>query len=398
MGLKPNWALRENDPARMKIIIVSTAYPLRGGIAHYNALLAAHLRPRHTVETITFKRQYPKLLFPGKTQEESGGATHRDNISPAPQLIDSINPLNWVRVAGEIRRRQPDLLIFKYWLPFFGPCFGTIAKFAKRGAQTKVLFICDNVIPHERRPGDVMFTKYAFKQADYFIVQSDAVEQELRHYFPGAKYRKAPHPVFEIFGAPLAKSDARRELGITAKNVILYFGYVRPYKGVMTLLEAMQQVSAWRDELGETVLLVVGEFYDDEQKYRRRVRELNLESCVRFVADYVPNDHVARYFGAADVVVLPYLSATQSGIAQIAYHFDKPVIATHVGGLAEVVIHEKTGFLTPPDEPPALATALRRFYRENRETEFCANVQAEKRKYSWERIVEAIEEVVGLSS
>lgn len=377
----------------MKIIIVSTAYPLRGGIAHYNALLAAHLRPRHTVETITFKRQYPKLLFPGKTQEERGGATPRDDITPAPQLLDSINPLNWIQVAREIRRRRPDLLVFKYWLPFFGPCFGTIAKFAKRGTQTKVLFICDNVIPHERRPGDVKFTKYAFKHADYFIVQSDAVEKELRHYFPAAKYRKAPHPVFELFGAPLAKSDARRELGITAKNVILYFGYVRPYKGVMTLLEAMQQVRAWQNELGETLLLVVGEFYDDEQKYRQCVRELTLESCVRFVADYVPNDHVARYFSAADVVVLPYLSATQSGIAQIAYNFDKPVIATQVGGLAEVVIHEKTGFLTPPNEPPALAGAIRRFYCENLANEFSANVKIEKRKYSWERVVEAIEEL-----
>jgi len=378
----------------MHIIIVSTAYPLRGGIAHYNALLTSHLRKRHTVETITFKRQYPKLLFPGKTQEESGGASQHDEVAPAPQLMDSINPFNWIRVAKEIRRRKPDLLIFKYWLPFFGPCFGTIAKFAKRDNKTKAMFICDNVIPHERRPGDIAFTKYAFRQADYFIVQSDAVEQELLQYFPAAKYRQAPHPVFEIFGAAIAKAAARQELSLTAKNVILYFGYVRRYKGVMVLLEAMQHLKEWQAEIGETLLLVVGEFYDDEQKYRQRARELNLDSCVSFVADYVPNEHVSRYFGAADVVVLPYLSATQSGIAQIAYNFDRPVIATNVGGLAEVVIHEKTGFLVSPNEPRPLAEAIRRFYREKRENEFSANVKIEKRKYSWERVMAAIEELV----
>ncbi|MDZ7363247.1 MAG: glycosyltransferase [candidate division KSB1 bacterium] len=378
----------------MRIIIVSTAYPLRGGIAHYNALLASHLSRRHTVEIITFKRQYPKLFFPGKSQEESGGSFPQDGITPAPQWVDSINPLNWMRVAREIRRRKPDVLIFKYWLPFFGPCFGTIARLAKRGTKIKVLFICDNVIPHERRLGDVALTRYAFKPADYFIVQSDAVEKDLLQHFPDAIYRKAPHPVYEIFGAPMAKSAARKALGITARNVILYFGYIRPYKGVMVLLEAMAKLRQSQSEIGETLLLVVGEFYDDEQKYRRRGRELNLDSCLRFVANYVPTAEVAAYFSAADVVVLPYLSATQSGIAQIAYHFDKPVIATEVGGLTEVVIHEKTGFLAPRNDAPALAESIRRFYREHRENEFSENVKVEKQKYSWDRVVEAIEALV----
>jgi glycosyltransferase involved in cell wall biosynthesis len=379
----------------MKIVIVSTAYPLRGGIAHYNALLAAHLGKRHTVETITFKRQYPKLFFPGKTQEEAGGFSRPEGLMPAPQLVDSINPFNWISVARAIRRRRPDLLIFKYWLPFFGPCFGTIAKLAKRGTNVKVLFICDNIIPHERRPGDVAFTKYAFKHADYFIVQSEAVERELRQHFPDSTYRKAPHPVYEIFGAPLEKAAARKLLGISAKNVVLYFGYVRPYKGVMILLEAMKEIENRQREIGEVLLLLVGEFYDDERKYRQRVRDLKLEARVRFVNDYVPNDRVAGYFGAADVVVLPYLSATQSGIAQIAYNFDKPVIATDVGGLAEVVLHERTGFLVPPNEPHALAETVYRFYCEKRETEFSANVKIEKKKYSWENLVQHIEALAG---
>jgi len=375
----------------MNILIVGTAYPLRGGIAHYNALLAYHLKKNHTVATITFKRQYPAFLFPGKTQEESAGSYRTE---PAPQLIDSINPFNWIAIGREIRRRNPDLIIFKYWLPFFGPCFGTIAKVAKRGTRTKVLFICDNVIPHERRPGDVLFTRYAFRQADYFVVQSNAVEKDLLANFPGVKYRNVPHPVYDLFGAPLAKDEARRRLGITQKRVILYFGYVRQYKGLMVLIDAMKLIGDSAN-MADTLLLAVGECYDDETRYRDRIRALGLEQRIRFVSDYVPNDQVQLYFSAADVVALPYLSATQSGITQIAYSFDKPVIATNVGGLAEVVLDEETGYVVEPNSPAALANAVERFYRDNRETAFVANVRREKQKYSWENLVRQIEALVG---
>ena len=373
----------------MKIIILGTAYPLRGGIAHFNALLASQLQKKHAVRTITFKRQYPKIFFPGTTQDEPGG---RSDVPPAPRLIDSINPFNWIRVARMVRKEKPDLIIFKYWLPFFGPCFGTIAKLAKRNTGTKVLFICDNIIPHERRPGDVLFTRYAFRQADYFIVQSDAVELDLKRDFPGAVYRKVPHPLYEIFGDAMPKEKARAALGIAGKNVLLYFGYVRPYKGLMVLIDAIGRLK----ESGEkdVLLLIVGEFYDDEAKYRDRVRDLRLESSVRFVSNYVPNEEVATYFSAADVVVLPYLSATQSGITQIAYNFDKPVIATNVGGLGEVVIEGKTGLLVPPNDAHALAAAMARFYHENKSEEFTKNVREEKRKYGWERLVSGIEELM----
>jgi len=368
----------------MKIVILGTAFPLRGGIAHFNALLAEHLSKRHFVETITFKRQYPKFLFPGTSQDEQGGGI---TAPPAPQLIDSINPLNWLSVAAEVRKRKPDLIIFKYWMPFFGLCFGTIAKYAKKGTSMKVVFICDNIIPHERRPGDLAFTKYAFAQADGFIVQSDAVERDLKKYFPTARYRKAAHPVYENFGKGIPKEEAKKALSVTSKKTILYFGYVRSYKGLMVLIEAMQ-------ELPHVLLLAVGEFYDDESKYRKRVAELGLGDRVRFVSAYVPNEEVGRYFSAADAVVLPYLSATQSGIIQIAYNFDKPVIATNVGGLAEVVIDGKTGFIVPPDDPKALAAAIRRYYAERREQEFSSNVYAEKKKYSWSHFTESIEELV----
>lgn len=378
----------------MNIIIIGTAFPLRGGIAHFNALLAGHLAARHHVETITFSRQYPSMFFPGTSQmETSGDPDHAP--PPAPRLVDSINPLNWIGVAREIRRRNPDLLIFKYWMPFFGPCFGTIARLAKRGSHARVLFICDNVIPHERRPGDVLFTRYAFRQGDFFIVQSDAVERDLLREFPGVRYRRIPHPVYTNFGPPLSKAAARTALGISAERVILYFGYVRPYKGLMVLLEAMSALkSRYAEDGGRIQLLIVGEFYDDEGKYRARVRDLDLESTVRIAAGYAGNDDVARYFSAADLVVLPYLSATQSGIAQIAYNFERPVVATNVGGLAEVILDGKTGYIVPPNDPAALADAIERFYRDRMEEVFTANIHREKQRYSWESFVTGLEELV----
>jgi glycosyltransferase involved in cell wall biosynthesis len=212
------------------------------------------------------------------------------------------------------------------------------------------------------------------------------VEQDLLKLLPEAKYRKVPHPVYEIFGPSIGKEAARKKLGLTASNVILFFGYVRAYKGLMTLIDAMAQLPG-------VLLLVVGEFYDSEEKYRRHVADTGVDSRVRFYSEYIPNDQVVDYFCASDVVVLPYLSATQSGITQIAYNFDKPVIATDVGGLAEVVIHEKTGLVVEPGNPASLADAIRRFYADNLESAFSANVREEKKKYSWDNLVANIEEL-----
>jgi len=370
----------------MKIIIVGTAYPLRGGIAHYNALLYRELSTRHDVQIITFKRQYPSLLFPGKTQVETGGELLK---VPSEPLVDSINPMNWVAVGREIRRRAPDLLIFKYWLPFFGPCFGTIARVAKKGPATRVIFICDNVIPHEHRPGDVAFTRYAFGAADGFIAQSDTVERDLLKFWPGAKFRNVPHPVYNIFGSLREQSAARLSLQVTASRVILFFGYIRKYKGLHILLEAMAAL----DPSLNIHLLVVGEFYDGEEKYHQQIKGLGIGDRVTLVSEYVANDRVAEYFSAADVVILPYVSATQSGIAQIAYNFDKPVIATAVGGLVEIVSDNVTGFLIPPGDPQALAGAISKFYIEKKGPPFSANVREEKKKYTWAALVGALEEL-----
>jgi glycosyltransferase involved in cell wall biosynthesis len=370
----------------MKIAIVGTAYPLRGGISHYNALLYRELAKTHQVEIITFKRQYPSILFPGKTQKEAEGELLR---VPSEELVDSVNPLNWVSVGRELARRAPDLLIFKYWLPFFGPCFGTIARTAKRNGKTRVVYICDNVVPHEKRPGDAAFTRYAFGPADGFIVQSDTVERDLQAFLPGARFRKVPHPVYNIFGEGVEKSRARASLGIQTERVLLFFGYIRPYKGLHVLLDALAEVRTRMD----VHLMVVGEFYDDQHSYREQITRLGLDQAVTLNADYVANDKVGTYFSAADAVVLPYLSATQSGIAQIAYNFDRPVIATDVGGLGEVVIQGRTGLLVPPNDPPALAAAIRKFYVERREAEFSAGARDEKRKYTWEAMARAIEEL-----
>jgi glycosyltransferase involved in cell wall biosynthesis len=369
----------------MKIIIVGTAYPLRGAMAQLNAILGWHLSMRHAVEIVSFKRQYPKLFFPGKTQIDPSKPLYE---LPTKPLIDSINPITWVKAARYIRSRQPDLVIFRYWLPFFAPCFGLISLLVRRGRKTDVLFICDNVVPHERRFADAALTKFAFRFVDYFIVQSRSVESDLREFVPDARYAFVPHPIYNVFGSALPKVEARKRLGLADERIILFFGYVRRYKGLHLLLEAMPQIL----KNIPLKLLIVGEFYDDEETHRKEIQRLRLADHVIVHSQYILNDEVALYFSACDVVVLPYISATQSGIVQIAYHFDKPVIATDVGGLAEVVLDGKTGHIVPPSNSEALAEAVCTFYDEKKEEEFAANIKVEKKKYAWEHLVERIEE------
>jgi len=371
----------------VKITIVGTAYPFRGGIAQYIALLYRALAARHDVAVVTFSRQYPALLFPGRTQNEEGDA--ESFRVPAEALVDSVNPLTWLRAGRLIRRRGVDLLVFKYWLPFFGPCFGTIARVVRRGRRTRVVYICDNVIPHERRPGDRLFTRFAFGAADAFIVQSHAVERELRAFLPGARAAYVPHPVYHGFGDAVPAAEARARLGLGAGPVLLFFGYVRRYKGLDVLLEAMAVVRRTLD----VRLLVVGEFYDGEAPYRERIRRLALESAVTVRSDYVPNDEVKHYFSAADAVVLPYTSATQSGIAQIAYHFDLPVIATDVGGLAEVVRDGETGIVVAPGDAEALAAGITRYFTATDRERLRRTVAREKGRYSWDTLVAALEDL-----
>jgi glycosyltransferase involved in cell wall biosynthesis len=369
----------------MKITLVGAAPPYRGGIAHLNALLYRSLSQAHAVELVSFRRQYPSLLYPGASQRE-GGSGDEFRV-PVRELIDSINPLNWISVGRMLRAEESDLLIFRYWMPFFAPCFGTIARIVKRNQHTRVLFLCDNVIPHERRPGDTMFTRYAFSTADAFIVQSAAVEKDLLSLLPLARYEVAPHPVYHAFGQGIPQDRARGALGITDRHVLLFFGYIRKYKGLPVLLDAL---GALRSRL-DVHLLVVGEFFEGEQELRQQIRALGLEERITVRADYVPSSEVKTYFSAADAIVLPYLSATQSGIAQIAVNFGTPMIATNVGGLGEVVRDGETGYVVPPGDAGALAAAIERFFARNDHAEMRRRVAEDKKLYSWERLVASIE-------
>ncbi len=390
----------------MRIIIVGTAYPLRGGIAHYIALLReALVRRGHDVRILTFKRQYPKLLFPGKSQEEvdTGPSESqeklREQLAVTDIVIDSINPITWMKAGAVAAKFQPDLILFKYWIPFFAPAYGVIARVAKRIARRKgqrpprIVFIADNVVPHEARPGDLQLTRYAFRAVDHFIVHSDAVERELMRVYPSAKFIKLPHGIFEIFGEPMPISDARRLLELPQDvPVILFFGYIRKYKGLDILLHAVPKLL---EKMPELRIVVAGEYYGDEAEYRSLISSLGIpERNLLFATDYIPNDEVAKYFSAANVVVLPYRSATQSGIVPIAYQFDKPVIVTDVGGLRETVVDGVSGLIAREATPELVAEQVLRFFDEHLEARLVQGVKQEKKKYSWDTFAEGIERMM----
>ncbi|MEI8134461.1 MAG: glycosyltransferase [bacterium] len=382
----------------MKIVLVGTAYPLRGGIAHYVSLLHdALVKKGHEVKVVTFSRQYPNFLFPGKSQEEKGDA---GNPLRSEQIIDSINPLTWRRAGRVIASFEPDLVIFKFWLPFFAPAYGLIARvvkkiIAKKGKSVKITFIADNVIPHEKRIGDRAFTKYAFKAVDSFIVQSDSVERDLRIISPNAKSIRLAHPIYNIFGEAIDKTEVRKILGIAPNApTLLFFGYIRKYKGLDILLRAMPELLKTYPDMK---LIVAGEFYGDEAEYRKLIIDLKIPPQNLLLAtDYIANDKVALYFSAANVAVLPYRTATQSGIIQIAYNFDLPVIATDVGGLAEVVIDGVSGLICSEATPESVVQAVESFFREGIEEKLRSGVREEKKKYSWETFVEGVEKLIAL--
>lgn len=380
----------------MKFVIIGTAYPLRGGIAHYVSLLYRSLVSRgHEVKVITFSRQYPKILFPGKSQDEKGDA---GIPIESVQVIDSIDPLTWSKAGKLAAEFEPDAVIFKFWLPFFAPAYGMIARTIKKvmrnkGKMTKIIFIADNVIPHEKRLGDRAFTNYAFKAVDNFIVQSSAVERDLKIVKPDAKFVRLEHPVYEIFGKTLPTSDARAKLSIADDaQVLLFFGFIRKYKGLDIILRAMPELIK---KYPKIVLVVAGESYSGEDDFRALIKELAISDAnLKLFTDYIPNDDVPLYFSAANVAVLPYRSATQSGIVQIAYNFDLPVIATDVGGLAEIVIDGICGLIAPTPTPEAVTKAIVNYFDSDLEAKLRDGVREEKKKYSWESFAKGVEEIV----
>ena len=374
---------------RKRIVLVGPMYPYRGGIAHFSETMYRGLAARgHIVEAVTFSRQYPELLFPGKTQYETGEI---EDPVPARRLLDTINPITWFKTASAVAQLEPDVLIFQYWMPFFAPPFGIVARKARKVGAT-VLTVVHNAIPHERRPGDRALSRFFLRTAHGCIVMSEAVASDLKTLGVTAPVRQVVHPVYAIFGEAVARDEARRHLGLSpSAPVLLFFGFIRRYKGLHVLLESMPRVV---EAVPAVRLLVAGEFYDDAAPYRALIEQHGLAEHVHLYADYIPNAEVPRYFGAADVVVQPYVTATQSGVAQIAFHFDTPAIITDVGGLAEVVPHEQAGLVVPPEDPAALADAIIRFFNEQMAAQLTEGVRQEKPKYSWDRLYEAVEGLI----
>ena len=282
-------------------------------------------------------------------------------------------------------------MLFNYWMPFFGPAYGTVLRRA-RSEGTRGLAIVHNAIPHERRPGDTLLGRWFLRHCDGFVVLSEEVERDLRTLGAKGEIRRIQHPRYDIFGKAIPRGMARDALGLPADApVLLFFGYVRRYKGLGVLLNAMPRV---RERIPDVRLVVAGEFYEDEKIYRDLVRRLDLDEVVDLRADYIPDEEVAAWFGASNVVVQPYVSATQSGVAQIAFHFGRPMILTDVGGLAEVVPHDRAGLVVPPDDAAALSDAIVRYFDEGLEESLSEGVRAERGKYSWDRLYEAVESLI----
>lgn len=378
----------------MHIIIVGTAYPYRGGLAAFNERLATQFQAEgHQVEMYTFTLQYPSFLFPGKTQFTDG---------PAPQgltirrRINSVNPLNWLRVAGEISKKKPDLVVFAYWMSFMAPCFGTLARRIARNRHTRCIGLIHNMIPHEPNLLDKLFPSYFVNAMDGFTTLSQAVIHDIdrfdRHHKPKTW---APHPIYDHYGQLISKSDARRQLGLNENGkYVLFFGFIRDYKGLDLLIDAFGDPRL--QDLG-VKLIVAGEFYGSPQPYLDRIRTLDISGIIVLHNDYIPDNRVNLYFCAADIVAQPYKTATQSGVTQVAFHFEKPMLVTNVGGLAEIVPNGKIGYVVEPD-PQAITDALVNYYKEDKEAAYTAGVRDEKKKYGWNRMTAAVLKACGADS
>lgn len=366
----------------MKIAIIGSAHPLRGGLATFNERLAnAFKKSGNSVTIYSFSLQYPDFLFPGKSQFTNEPAPEGLEIK---SVINSVNPFNWIKAGNVIRKEKPDLIIIKYWLPFMGPCFGTILRLVKKNRHTRVLCIVDNIIPHEKRPGDKAFTKYFIKPVDAFVTMSRDVLRDLKT-FTSKPAHYTPHPLYDNYGERLSKEAACAKLNLNPKEkYLLFFGFIRKYKGLDILLEAMKDP---RLKAAGIKLIVAGEFYGDKTAYNGLLEEVKEQ--VELFTDFIPNEQVKYYFSAADLVVQPYRTATQSGITQIAYHFERPMVVTNVGGLHEVVPDGKTGFVTKP-EPEKIADAIIRFFEPDSIPDLEQNLKNEKNKYSWEVFIDVL--------
>ncbi len=369
----------------MKIVILGSAHPLRGGLSAYNERLArAFIQQGHSVQIYTFSLQYPEFLFPGTTQYSSEAAPDDLYIHVK---VNSINPFNWLAVGKEIAKLNADILIVKFWLPFMAPCLGTIARLVKRNKKTKVIAVLDNIIPHEKRIGDTVLAKYFVNSVDAFVAMSNSVLQDLSAFNASKPRLFNPHPLFDNFGEAVTKTEAYEKLGLEINTeYILFFGFIRDYKGLDLILHAMADE---RVRQLNVKLIVAGEFYTEAQPYLDLIEQLGIKDQLILQTDFIPDSEVRYYFCAADLVAQPYKHATQSGVTQICYHFNRPMLVTNVGGLPEIVPHGKVGYVVEPN-PQAIADALVDFYENHREFNMRNNIKSEKVKYTWSAMVEKI--------
>ena len=372
------------------IVIVGPAHPLRGGLATYNERLARELQQKNQVTLLTFSLQYPNFLFPGQSQFSDDPKPEDLHIDIA---LNSVNPLNWISVGRKYKRIRPDVVIFRYWMPFFGPCFGTFARIVKSNKHTQILAITDNIIPHERRFFDTPFSKYFLPVLDGAVAMSKKVLQDLREFplrKPVAKTAYHAHPLYDNFGSVEERNEACKKLGLDKNNrYVLFFGFIRNYKGLDLLLEAMALLP---DHLQHVHLVVAGEYYEDKAPYEEIIKKRQLGQRIDLHTKFIPNDDVRLYFSAADIVAQPYRNATQSGVSQVAYHFETPMIITNVGGLSELVPHGEAGWVCEPTAE-SLAHAITSMYEGDQLEHIRKSIKELKKQFSWPSMVHALESV-----
>ena len=369
-----------------KVMLLGTAYPYRGGLASFNEKLARMFADRGTdVRLYTFTVQYPSFFFPGKSQYSESLAPLDLDIE---RVVNSVNPFNWIRVGRRIRREKPDVVVVRYWLPFMAPCLGTICRIARKNGHTKIIALLDNVVPHEKRALDVAFTKYFTGSVDGFIYMSAQVKSDLDRFTTSKPSLFSPHPLYDIYGSPVDRKKACETLKLDPGfGYSLFFGFVREYKGLDLLIDAWGIMKS-KEKLAGRKLIVAGEYYSDKDKYREQIRRCGVEDDVILFDYFVRDDDVRYFFSAADLVVQPYKSATQSGITQIAYSFDVPMVVTAVGGLAETVPDKVVGYVVKPDAE-AIAGAITEFYEGGHAQEFRRNMAQEKKRFSWDAMTDS---------
>ncbi|MDH7459680.1 glycosyltransferase [Chitinophagaceae bacterium 26-R-25] len=374
-----------------KIVILGPAHPFRGGgITTFNERLAREFMSMGNEVTIyNFTLLYPSFLFPGKTQYATGPAPEDLTIL---QRLNSIWPLSWLKTGREIKALKPDLVVVRYWLPLMGPALGSVLRIVKKNNHTKIVAITDNILPHEKRPGDTAFTKYFLKPCDAFITMSDKVMKDLKQFNVTVPVKKVEHPLYDNFGKAVAKSEARQQLKLDQEDkILLFFGFIRKYKGLDILLDAIKILKDKHFQNGRFKLLVAGEFYDDQNIYLQQIQQLGIIDNVIISSDFIEDNDVKYYFGASNVVIQPYRNATQSGVTPLAYHFEKPMIVTNVGALPDYVPNGKVGIVCEPNAQ-AIAESIVQYFSQG-EAHFLPFLQEEKKKYSWQKLAEAIETI-----